>query len=310
MPQIKLRRGPFFNKISGYKLALMKSGSNILAIAGALAAATALTVSGASAQDGNYPFALAQQSNSNPFSALVGERRERRADPTRGKVERYVLASDNRSFLIETRARTARVKFLCGAEDRRLDCTLDAAAPAPEIYLLTVTRGPRGDVIFKNADGDTLLRLASYGGATVYWPGDAAGLAASKSFGDDRAIELAAVDIDTAERRAKSATAVVSAVTGSPITFDIAQPPPGESANAAVLADAVMRAANAVNAVAGDATGARILAARIDRIQFEVGPAPSARFDERALIVEYVPDRDIAGRLSSRAIERFLEESL
>lgn len=292
----------------------MKTGSDIRAGLCAIGATMMLAISGAAAQERTYPVVVAQQSNSNPFSALVGERRERRADRSRGKVERYVLASDNRAFLIETRSRTARVKFLCGPEDQRLDCTLDPQAPAAEIYLLTVTRGPRGDVIFKNADSDTLLRIASYGGATVYWPGEAVGAAASKSFGDDRAIELTAVDFDTAARRAKSATAIVSAMTGSPIIFDMAPPVSDEATvgttNASVLADAIMRTAIGVSAVADDPTGARILGERIDRILFEIGPAPAARFADGALIVEYAPDRDIAGRLSSRAIERFLEESL
>ena len=70
--------------------------------------------------------ALAQQSSSNPFSALVGERRERSALRQGGaKVERYVLTTDNRAFLIQSRTRTARVTFLCGPDDQRLDCRLD-----------------------------------------------------------------------------------------------------------------------------------------------------------------------------------------
>lgn len=265
--------------------------------------------SGVVAQDRGGQFVLAQQrQQSNPFSALVGERRERRADRQLGAVERYVLAADNRAFLIETRTRTARVKFLCGPDDQRLDCTLDETAPAPEIYLLTVTRGPRGDSIYKNADGETLVRIASYGGATVHWPGDNAGSAASKSFGDDHAVALPAVGYEAAERRAKAATAIISALTGSPIIFDLAAPTP--QADASVLADAVMRTAIGVRAVAGDPSGARILGDRIARVLFESGTAPDARFEDNALIIEYVPDQDIAGRLSSRAVERFLEESL
>lgn len=297
--------------MAGYIGRVMKAGSRLRMIAGGaagFAAAAFLFGPGALAQE--RAVALMQQPDSNPFSALVGERRERRADRQNGKVERYVLAADNRAFLIEARTRTARVKFLCGPDDQRLDCTVDAEAPAPEIYLLSVTRGPRGDSIFKNADGETMVRLASYGGATVHWPGDGAGSAASKSFGDDQRIELPKVGFDTAQRRANAATAIVSAVTGSPITFELAPPAPGEAADAAVLADAVMRAVIGVKAVAGDATGARILGERIRRIVFEIGPAPTARFEEDALIIQYVPDQDISGRLSSRAVERFLEEYL
>ncbi len=284
----------------------MKPGNLLKACFCALFAGLAMASAEALAQN----YTLAQQREANPFSALVGERRERRADRPRGEVERYVLAADNRAFLIESRSRTARVKFLCGPEDPRLGCSLDPAAPAPEIYLLTVTRGPRGDVIFKNADGVTYLRIASYGGATVYWPGDPAGSAASKSFGDDHAIELEAAEFETAARRAKFATAIVSALTGSPITFDLVAPAQEAGANASVLADAIVRTAIGVSAVAGDATGARILGERINRVAFEAGTAPSARFEDNALVIRYVPDRGIAGRMSSRAVERFLEESL
>ncbi len=280
-------------------------------IARALAGlAGAAVLSAQVAAQGRAPvFLLAQQSDSNPFSALVGEKRQRRAERQNGEVERFVLASDNRAFLIEARTRTARVKFLCGPNDARLDCTIDTQAPAPEIYLLSVTRGPRGDSIFKNADGETLVRIASYGGATVQWPGDAAGSAASRSFGDDRAVELPEIGFDAALRRANAASAIISAAAGSPITFELAAAP-DETTSAAVLADAVVRAAVGVKAVAGDPTGARILGERIRRVVFEIGPAPTARFEEGALIIQYVPDQDISGRLSSRAVERFLEEYL
>lgn len=291
-------------------LALRKMALALGGVAASVSAGGVLG-GGALAQDRGEYIALAQQrQHSNPFSALVGERRERRADRQPGAVERYVLASDNRAFLIETRTRTARVKFLCGPDDPRLDCTFDPQAPAPEIYLLTVTRGPRGDSIFKNANGETLVRIASYGGATVHWPGDNAGSAASKSFGDDHAVALPLVGFEAAERRAKAATAIISALTGSPITFELASPRPDERANASVLADAILRTTIGVRAVAGDPSGARIVVDRIARVQFESGSAPGARFQENALIIQYVPDQDIAGRLSSRAVERFLEESL
>lgn len=255
--------------------------------------------------------AMAQQSSPNPFSALVGEKRERRVDRQgRAKVERYVLATDNRALLIQSRTRTARVKFLCGPDDTRLDCQLDPENAAEEIFLLTVTRGPRGDLIFKNAEGETYVRLASYGGATVFWPGEAQGIAASKSFGDDRSLELEEHSIETVRRRANAATAYVSAVTGAPISFDISDVPTDEGNSFAVLADAVVRTAIGMRNVSADPTGARILADRISRVTFEMSSAPSIAFDDGALIVSYVPDQDIAGRPSSRAVERFLEESL
>ena len=263
---------------------------------------------GAHGQSSEQPLLVAQSND--PFLSLVGKRRERRADRmTRVTIERYVLASDDRAFLFQEKPGEARVKFLCAESDERIDCRLDKEGPAPEIYLLTPTRGPRGDRIYKDAAGETMLRIASYGGATVYWPGSYDGLAASKSFGDDAALTLPEADYAVAERRAKAATAILSAATGSPIIFDIGEASE-EGAVASVLADAVMRAAKGLNGVAKDATGARIVADRIETVAFINGEGPSIELNAKTLEVRYAPDQDIAGRPSSAAISRFLEETL
>ena len=256
------------------------------------------------------PLVLAQ-SQSDPFSALVGKRRKRTAERSaRGKVERYVLAGDERAFLFEDRSSEARVRFLCTPADPRVGCVIDPQGPSPEIYILTATRGPRGDVIYKNSQGDALLRIASYGGATVFWPGETQGLAASKSFGDDPALVLEFEERETAIRRAQSATAILSAVTGAPIIFDIGAAPNAEGANAAVLADAVVVTAKAVKDVADDPTGARVIASRITRATFIRDTEPGVQLNETALEIRYTPAQDISGRPSSAEIVRFLEESL
>lgn len=304
----------------------------------AAALCAALLTGGAAADPADLAGVIAEP---NPFSALVGKKRERRADRTaRVEAERYVLASDNRVFLFENRSNEARVKFLCGPDDPRIDCTLDPDGPAPEIYLLTETRGPRGDLFYKNAQGQTMLRIASYGGATVHWPGEEQGLAASKSFGDDAGLRLDRADIAVAQRRARAATDIISTLTGVQIEFDInpapqgeqvetvvlavrpgpdlaglasfadAAPPVVETPDAAVLADAVMRAAKGLKAVADDPTGARILAHRIKQVSFAASLEPGVEFADGVLTIRYVPDRDVAGRPSSAAITRFLEESL
>ncbi len=256
------------------------------------------------------PFVVAQSSD--PFSALVGKKRTRRQERSRGvTIERYVLASDDRALLFEDRSNEARVQFLCGAGDPRLDCTIDTDGPAAEIYRLNATRGPRGDIIYKDVEGHTLLRIASYGGATVFWPGEDRGLAASKSFGDDAALKLVDNNFGTAQRRAQAGTAIVSAATGAPIIFDIGQGGDGANKkNATVLADAVVRAAKGIKDVAVDPTGARIIASRINKVMFLEDEAPNIFLNEGVLMIHYVPDRDVDGRPSSAAVARFLEETL
>ncbi|MEZ5891944.1 MAG: DUF4908 domain-containing protein [Parvularculaceae bacterium] len=255
---------------------------------------------------------ILSQESDNPFAALVGRRREPGEERAslRG-VERYVLASDSRAFLFEERGATARVRFLCGPADERIDCVIDGGGPAPEIYQLSATRAPRGDVIYKTGEGDMLLRIAAYGGATVFWPGEGHGVAASKSFGDDRPLTLAYVAADAAQRRAQTAAAYLGAYTGSAVFFDLGPGlKAGPSANYAVLADAIMTAAKGLAAVASDTVGAGVIAERIERVVFLPASAPDVALAGGTLEIRYVPNMDVAGRPSSAMVAKYLEESL
>lgn len=269
----------------------------ILAAAGALAVAST---------------ALAQQpaTAANPFNALVGKSSPAAPRLAVAKVERYVVATDNRSFLLERAGRRARLKFLCGDGDGRIDCRLDDAVPAEEIYVLSVSRAPRGDVIFRDRAGRAYLRLSPYGGATVFWPGDAAGTAATKSFGEDAPLNLPFATVEAARQRAARATAIVSARIGSPILFEVGSPPPDSQGGAAVLADAVARAARGLAFVADDATGARVIASRVQEVRFEPAAVPSVRIERRALVVNYNAELDVDGRPASAAIAAYLESAL
>ncbi|MEO0879907.1 MAG: DUF4908 domain-containing protein [Pseudomonadota bacterium] len=254
---------------------------------------------------------IAQRQSSDPFSALVGRRakmRASRAEPV--MVERYVIATDDRVFLFENRGSEARLKFLCRDGDDRLDCRIDNERSAEEIHQLRATSGPRGDLIFKDLNGQTYLRLASYGGATVFWPGDKSGQAAAKSFGDQTSLRLPFADVTTARRRAQNATALVSAKAGAPIIFDLGRPAIDSATGAAVLADAVVRAAKGVFEVAQDDAGADALASQIDTVRLMAADVAELSLDGRTLEVRYNPNADLAGRPSSATVARFLEDSL
>lgn len=319
-----LRRSPFFTKFVVYlatepiiprsfvTTTMSARSFLILAFFAAFAGAPAIAQqSGAPpASELQAPVRIAQQSD-NPFSALVGKRRDRFNDarPARA-VERYVLTSDDRVFLFEERGASARVRFLCSPEDRRFDCILDSAVAAPEIHLLTATRAPRGDVIYKTAEGETLLRIAAYGGATVFWPGETHGIAASKSFGDDRPLSLVFEDYESARRRAQSASVHIGALIGAPVFFDVGAGRRAVGANAAVLADAVLTAAKGIALVADDPIGARAVAERIKRVAFLPGAAPEVGLNGSILEIVYVPNQDANGRPSSSAVALFLEDTL
>lgn len=246
-----------------------------------------------------------------PFSALVGKRKPAaERDAASGAVERFVIASDDRVFLFQSDDRVGRLKFLCGEGDKRIDCLIDREAPAEEIHLLTASRVSRGDVVWNDQRGRTLMRVAAYGGVTVFWPGDARGLAASKSYGEDPPLTLDFATVETARQRAQAATALISARVGAPIVFEIGEPAPDAGGGASVLADAVVRAAGGMGRVAEDPTGARVMAARIRRVEFRRAADPALAMQKGVLSVGYNPALDVGGRPSSAAVARFLEESL
>lgn len=272
--------------------ALMMAAASLFAIAGA---------------QGVAPSSL----RADPFSALVGKRKpaaERMAAQT--AVERYVIATDDRVFLFQSNNGVGRLKFLCGESDKRLSCVIDGVNPAEEIHALTASRVSRGDVIWRNNEGQTLLRVAAYGGVTVLWPGDARAHAASKSFGEDPPLILDFATVETARARAQIATALISAKVAAPIVFDIGDPGPDSAGGASVLADAVVRAADGVARVAEDPTGARVIAARIRQVRFRPMTGPSLGMDKDALTIGYNPSGDVDARPSSARVARFLEESL
>ncbi len=187
-------------------------------------------VAAASAQNVGYNEIMSARSGSivairtsdaNPFNALVGKRRVRKSPERKDtRVQRYVVADGERSFLFQGIDGQARIQFLCGKGDERIECKIDPDQGSAEIISLVLTRAPRGDIIYKSADGDTVLRIASYGGATVWWPGEDKALAASRSFSDRITLALPLVGERTVVRRAARASALLSAITGEPIYFD------------------------------------------------------------------------------------------
>ncbi len=259
------------------------------------------------------PPATAQQllsQRDDPFAALVGKRGDVRQRASSEVVERYVVATDSRVFLFQSDGRNGRLKFLCGDADPRIDCRIDTEIPAEEIYQVTGVRASRGDVVYRNREGSEMLRLASYGSATVFWPGEARGHAAARSYSEDPPIALSPALAETAYARVQSATALVSALTGAPIVFEIAAPAPAPEDDATVLSDAIARAAKAITIVAEDPIGARVIAAKINRVRLARGEDAGVTLENGVVTVTYAPGRDLEGRPSSRAIAAFLEDSL
>lgn len=299
-------------------------------MAAVFAAAAMACLSAARAEEPPGPglYVLAQNDN-NPFTSLVGRRGQ---GPDSTEVERYVTTDGDRAFLFESTANAARIKFLCAPQDPRVDCALPGRPE--EILALTPNRGPRGDLFYKSAEGETLLRIAAHGGAIVVWPGSAENVGAVRTRsqpGDT--LRLAFETISGAARRAEAATAALIADLGRPIRFDIGAgqasrnplvrqtglradetAPALESesldAEASVLADAIARTAAGIDNVARDKAGANAIRDRIAAVRFVESGRPALSLDGRTLVVSYNPGGGLAGRPSSSAVARFLEGAL
>jgi hypothetical protein len=304
----------------------MTSKASNRLLAAALAAAGALCLSTAKAEDAVRPAVYALLLDDNPFNSLVSKRGRNVAAPGASEVERYVTTDGARYFLFESTATSARIKFLCAPADPRVDCALPGSPE--EILTLAANRGPRGDLFYKSADGETVLRIAAHGGAIVSWPGAAETVGAVRTQAEaGDTLRLAADTSSGAQRRADAASAALMAELGRPISFDIgwraarslARPAAFAAAEAAaplaqvsegeasVLADAVARAAAGIERVARDRAGAKAVSERIASVRFVEAARPALALDGRTLIVSYNPGGGLAGRPSSSEVARFLE---
>lgn len=164
---------------------------------------------------------VASLDQDNPFNSLVGKKRVRvRRDQSTGGVQRFVLSGGTQAFLFQIVGDRAYIQFQCGAKDPRIDCQIDPSSNAPEIHVLVPVRAARGDIIYKNRQGETVLRMASYGGATVWWPHAKTAQAASRSYSDLNRLDHGPASTPMVINRAKRASAILSAMTGEPIIFD------------------------------------------------------------------------------------------
>ncbi|MEQ8178717.1 MAG: DUF4908 domain-containing protein [Amphiplicatus sp.] len=253
-----------------------------LLTAGLIGAAATLMAAALAAIPARAEAASAQvQTTDDPFSSLVGKRRERAARDAH-EIERYVTTTGEREFLLETDGDAARIKFLCSENDPRLDCRIDPEGPAEEIFLLTTMRASRGELLFRDSEGGTVLRIAPHGGATVNWPGELTEKGASKSYTDETGpLALAPAHRSAAHRRAQGAAAHLSALTGSPIVFDVGVPA-DLLASAAIAPPAELSARQSFAAAAPAAVSDRLAADSFAESESPADEADELGADESA----------------------------
>ena len=169
----------------------------------------------------------------------------------------------------------------------------------PEIWVLTSTAGPRGDVIYKNDTGAPVVRATRLGGLTLFTPNRPDGMAAaflgqapppraSHVIGPEG---LQLIAIQASERASRAAQHLVE--------FDA---PDVNPASEMVFADAFFVTAQAFVHVSQRGRSGLQTLSRVVDVRFLSGPGPSALVRGPMVEITVAPQLGVAGRPSSQRI--------
>ncbi len=284
-----------------------------------------ITFSGAAhAQDSESPFVdTTSLPDIDPFASLLTRRGPSAVRLSSRLPQLYQTAETERRFTFQVSGRQALIRFHCPEGNETLECKMLAGDPHEEIHLLEATRSPRGDVIYKDDDGHAVLRVTATGGATLYdILHSQQGLETSNGFvavqsGGQAVLPVTAIvpddlspphvtKLEIAEklRRASELMAVRHAFFISFLALD------DEAMDQTILADTILMTVKAIDLVAADEIGSRVINERLRRVEFIPHKASRMTFEDGILTVFYKPEDGISGRPSSTAISRYLESVL
>lgn len=172
-----------------------------------------------------------------------------------------------------------------------------------EVWALSPTPGPRGDVIYKNDVGEPMLRTTRFGGLTVFTTGRPTGMAAAF---DGAAADLHNLLVSGPMAMFKvlfQASVHASRAAGHTVTFEANELDPGSEP---VFADAASLAVQAFVRVDRQGKAGHAALARYDKVAFLNGRPPGVRVVGQEVRITVTPDLGFAGRPSSQRISQVL----
>ncbi len=170
----------------------------------------------------------------------------------------------------------------------------------PEVWVLQPSPAPGGGTVYKNDAGEPVLRITRLGGVTLFTSQEPEGMPVALLGDADDLLPPPMMPMSALLQRATQASFRVSRVAQHPITFDAASvtPPavPLFSDAFAVAADAITRLGRRVEA--------RAFLARLDKVQFVMGPKPDVSVSGAVMTITVTPGKGFAGRPSSDRVVR------
>jgi hypothetical protein len=173
---------------------------------------------------------------------------------------------------------------------------------SPEVWVLSPSRGPRGDIIYANDLGEPFLRATKLGGMTVFTASSPEGSAVSL-VGSCNPLRLTPLGPVRLYQRLYFASVRSSRAAQHLVGFEA---PDADVNSDGLIAEAAGIAVEAMVSLAARPGGMALLA-RINKIAFVPGAQPGISFHGGVVTITITPPEGIAGRPSSERILRVME---
>jgi hypothetical protein len=174
---------------------------------------------------------------------------------------------------------------------------------SPEVWVLEPSPAPRGDTIYRNDQGEPVLRSTRLGGLTLFSEDEPEGSPAAMAGEADELLPTPAIPPGGLLQRMIQASARASRAAQHLITFSA---PSVSPQSAPLFADSATVAADAMVRLARRPDG-RAFLVRLDKLVFLQGPRPEVSITGPVMQITVTPGRGFAGRPSS---DRLLHAAL
>ena len=196
-----------------------------------------------------------------------------------------------------------RVKFQLGGAGHNFLLRFEGN---PEIFVLYSDRTSLGSRELKYDSGETAIRVAGWGGVTLYTDSAPNGLPAVR-LGDSAIAPLPPVALDDIQSAAADEGQHLGYTRRLRISFtadwSVLEANPELRSPAF---DAMENAARGIDRFTRSGANRDVMASRIETVALASGMRPTIKLQGKTLIVTFNPDRGYVGRASSRAIARAL----
>jgi hypothetical protein len=180
----------------------------------------------------------------------------------------------------------------------------------PEIFVLYQDRTSLGGRVLKYDTGETALRVAGWGGVTLYTHSAPQGLPAERT-GDTAPLQLVPVSIGDLQSAATDEGQHLFYTRRLNLIFTANWNALARDANARIFAlDTLENAARGVEQFVVSPRGQGALQHRLKAVSLMISGRPSVTLNSKTLVVGFDPARGYIGRASSRVIERDLAKIL